>query len=81
MEADHRRLLRAVKVIGRHGFLHVAAQVFLIVSLCKNALRQAFSDEAAIGFLTYFENNLVHRCSLFHPCQRNETPAGNAADA
>jgi len=61
MQADGRRLFPVVKVIGRDGFFYVPAQVFPIVSLCKNAFRKAFSYEAAIRFLTHFEDNFVHR--------------------
>ena len=70
MEADRLGLLRVVKVIGRHSFLRVSAQLFPIVSLREYAFRQAFSDKPTIGFLVDFKNDFLHRCSLFYPEQR-----------
>jgi len=70
-----------VKVIGRYGFLHIPAQLFPIAGLRENAFRKAFGDEAAIGFLIHFEDNLVHICSLFHPGQRNKAAMQQMHDA
>jgi hypothetical protein len=57
MEANFGWLLLAVKEIGGHGFFRIPAQLFPVVGLGEDAVRQAFSDEPTIGFLGHFKNN------------------------
>ncbi len=52
--------LGPVKVESIHRLFDVGAQFFPIVSLGKNAFRQAFSGKASVSILRDLENDLVH---------------------
>jgi hypothetical protein len=65
-ETDPRGRLCLVKIVGGNRLLHVPPQLFLVVGLRENRLRQALCHKTAITFLTDFEQDFVHTGSLLH---------------
>ena len=60
IKSDSCWFLYSVEVIGSHGFLDVLAQCFPVIGFRDNVFGQALCYKAAVAFLGYFENNLVH---------------------
>ena len=52
--------LYSVEVIGSHGFLDVLAQCFPVIGFRDNVFGQALCYKAAVTFLGYLKDKLVH---------------------
>src|SRR2546428_8852499 len=73
VKADDRRAFASVEVIGPHGFFHVVAQLFQVVSLREDTLRQTLGDQTAVGFLSDFEHEFAHALILIDSVRRNNS--------
>ena len=60
MQPDDRRKIGLVKVECGDRFLHIVSQLVPIIALSDDRLSKTFGHEAAVGFLSDFENDLSH---------------------
>jgi hypothetical protein len=71
MKPDARRKsLRLIEEKRPNYFLHVFAKLFPSITFRYDGLRKALGAIAAIGFLNYFKNQLIH---AEHLCREGTT--------